>query len=245
MSVRTRMAAAWILAGLAAAACSAESPDLSAPRLAHDGGCDNAAPLLERLGDGEHRGLRGDVDGNGRADDVFIAIDERAEIGCRGVLFVITEEAAHAIGVDTEATQLELGQPALRLLVEVDGEPGAEAVVDVQTGASTGFVAVFALGGDGLGRVRVRGRPRLPDGLFAYGGSVGHADGVDCSPSGDVIVYSALARGDHYLVRRWVLTAVDGVLAADRMRSERVPLDELFVRWPQLAGPPFASCPEA
>lgn len=214
--------------------------------LADDGGCANAAGLLQDLGRGERRALRGDVDGDERPDDAFIGIDEDAEIGCRGVLFVVAEDATYAAGVDTEATQLDLGQPGLRILAEIDGELGAEAIVDVQSGASTGFVAAYAIDEARLRQVRVRGGAGPPGGLFAYGGSVGHADGVDCSPSGEVVTFSAVPQGNHYLVRRFFLTPIKDALVANRTRTEtdKVPPEDLFVRFPQLAGPPFDNCPQ-
>lgn len=125
--------------------------------------------------------LRGDVDGDRRTDRVSIALDPRARRGCRFVLAVRTARGVLRARISgpgpPEQPYADRGEvPFLSRLAAIEPRPGAEIVVEVWKGASTGFVAVYAIGVRGL--ARMTGGGAEPG--FAYAGSVAHRRGVDC-----------------------------------------------------------------
>ena len=107
--------------------------------------------------------MRGDVTDNGAADEVFIAVDEGAEIGCRALLFVRSDEGTSAASLDVEDTDLGLGLPALAGLRQIDGDGGSDVIVNMAAGAATLFAGVFTFADGGLEQVRIEAvshRPR-------------------------------------------------------------------------------------
>ena len=238
---------ALIAVVMLAAACSGQSPSPSR-RLETGPQTDCRNETRARTDRGLRKSsARGDVDGDGAVDEIHLVVDEGAEIGCRVFLVVRGESGSRVLAVDREAVSFELGLPVLVDLAQVDGEPGADVVVDLLAGASTVFAGVFTMGSGELAQLRVASDQAATDDLFAHEGSVGHLDGVDCGPRGTVVVSSAFPKGARYEVRRRSLEARAGVLRAERSSKEIVvvALDRLLRRFPEFATPPFSSCPDS
>lgn len=239
---------ALIVVVMLAAACKGASPSTPEGPLGAtpQTGCRNEASALFDPGL-RKPAARGDVDGDGAPDEIRLVVDEGAEIGCRVFLVVGEESDRHVLAVDREAVSFDLGLPVLVAVVQVDGEPGADVVVDLLAGASTVFAGVFTLGSGELAQLRVAGARDAADDLFAHEGSVGHLDAVDCGPRGTVVVSSASPKGARYQVRRRSYEARAGVLRPNRSKDETavVALDRLLRRFPEFATPPFTSCPES
>jgi hypothetical protein len=80
--------------------------------------------------------------------------------------------------------------------------------------------------------------------LFPFGGSVGHLEGVDCGEDGTVVASSAVPSGGGgvlYDLTRRFLTIEDGRFVQDRVRTERVTIDQLQT-FPEYQAGPFGSC---
>jgi hypothetical protein len=224
-------------------ACSppaAQSPGRREPPARQDllaPGC--AGPLRSPAGPG---GVRGDVDGDGRSDRVYVVVDRSAESGCRALLVVRSRGRLSATSLDDSLISFELGFPRLNSLADIDSEPGLEMVVDVAQGASTSFVEVLTFSEGRPAPVRPAPLSGIPAGLFAHGGSVGHLDAVDCR-RGLVMVSSAVARSRGYLVtrrfmepqgRRWSLRP--SLTQRNTIRPQQIG------RFGEFSAPPFANC---
>jgi hypothetical protein len=192
--------------------------------------------------------LSGDVDGDGLDDEISVASDESAPTGCTSFLVVVTEERTYSAPIETTDLASSLQVPSLNSLAEVGGKPGQEIVVNVEAGASTQFVGLFTLTGDGLERMTMQGEgPFSSHGeLFAFGGSVGHLEAVTCISSDIVIMSAAVPKGaratDYEVERRFFL--VEGTtLKLDRGSIEHHSIDGLTVdRFPEFASSPFVGC---
>jgi hypothetical protein len=194
-------------------------------------------------------GLRADVDGDGLVDTVDVVLDEGAEPGCRA--FVVAD-TSRGIAAPMWEIGPEGGLPRPRIagLVDVDGEEGAEIVTVEAAGASTEFAGLFMVEDGVLARVTVDApsEDELTEDLFAYGGSVGHIEGVGCEGPG-TIVSSVAVPGDSprdledgiYDVERR-LFVFDGTTLIDAgIQQEAIPIEELE-QFPEFASGPFGSC---
>lgn len=195
--------------------------------------------------------LTGDVDGDGHEDRVWMSTDPSAEAGCKSFLTVETDDTAYWAAADPSGTPRALQVPTLNSLSEINTEPGAEVVVNLETGASTQFVGVFTLTRAGLERVTVDGKGPGPfagelDDLFAFGGSVGHLEGIDCTEDGLVVMSAAFPEGgtaETYSVERRFFHAARTTLILDKALTERQKIDASKVgNLPELGGSPFLSC---
>jgi hypothetical protein len=212
------------------------------------GGCANeaaiaSAPNLLRPGS-----LRGDVDGDGKPDTVRIALDPSGANGCRAFVVV---RLARGSTLTAPIPQWEptpvLPAPHLNSLARIDSVPGDEVVIDVAAGASTQFEGVYTYSAPGLAPVTATGTPF--DGLFAYGGSVGHLDGEACTPRGSIVISGATERGvspvRYKVVRRFFRPGA-GVLIYRPSRTQRKVLRlRTLQRLPEFSGAPFAGCPSS
>src|SRR5665809_18303 len=83
----TRLCVLLVLLSLATGCDDSESPDSESPRTDQPStGCSIEEEL--RADQSARRGgMRGDVTGDGASDEIFIAVDEGAEVGCRALLF--------------------------------------------------------------------------------------------------------------------------------------------------------------
>jgi hypothetical protein len=188
------------------------------------------------------RSVSGDVEGDGRPDRVYVVVDRTEEPGCRALLVVRGRSSLAAVGVDEGVTSFELGLPRLNSLVDIDSEEGLEIVLDVAQGASTAFVGVFSMTTGTLEGVRPPRLPDIPSGLFAYGGSVGHLDAVDCR--GDLVMVSrAVSQGRGYVITRRFL---EPQAAEWRLRGslteKRSVRPQGIARFEEFSAPPFSSC---
>lgn len=184
--------------------------------------------------------LGGDVDGDGAEDSVALATDPSGDDGCR--VFVVIEGSAGTGSAPLDGgLAFDLGLPRLRSLVDIDGRPGAEVVALATAGASTEFLAAFTWRDGGLERVRLDD-PELPaPDLFPYGGSVSHLDAPDCADDDQVVLASAVARGDGYRVTRRYYGFDGARLVLQGESAERVSFDGIAGE-PEFTGAPFSSC---
>jgi hypothetical protein len=246
-TVTAHLFALLVLLSLATGCDNSESPDSEPPR--------SDTPSTECSNEGELRadksarrgGMRGDVTDNGAADEVFIAVDEGAEIGCRALLFVRSDEGTSAASLDIEDTDLGLGLPALAGLRQIDGDGGSDVIVNMAAGASTLFAGVFTFADGGLEQVRIEGSQPPAENLFAHGGGVAQLSAAGCATDAAVLISTAVAEGRRYRVDRHTYEFHDGVLTripaldeTERRRLERIPRS-----FPEFAGPPFSNCPDA
>ncbi|MGH2774469.1 MAG: hypothetical protein ACRDJT_03420 [Actinomycetota bacterium] len=226
--------------------CNSESPDLVAPR--SDAPSTTCSNEEEMRADGSARrgGTSGDVTGDGAADEVFIAVDEEAEIGCRALLFVRSDGGTRAASLDVEDTDLGLGLPALSGLKQIDGDGGSDVIVDMAAGASTLFAGVFVFADGGLDQIRIEGSQPPAENLFAHGGGIAQLSAAGCAAEG-VIVSTAVAEGRRYRVDRHTYEFDRAVLARNPAmdETERLRLEMIPRSFPEFAGPPFSSCPDA
>jgi hypothetical protein len=242
-----RLIVSLALICLAAACDNADSPGPESPRTeAPSTSCSNEEELS--TDESARRGaLRGDVTGDGEADDVFIAVDEGADFGCRALLFVASGDRISAAPLDVEGTDPRLGLPALAGIKQVSGEGGGDVIVDMAAGASTQFAGVFVFAEGNLEQIQIEGSQPPVENLFAHGGGVAQLSAADCMDDDAVLVSTAVAEGRRYRVDRHTYEFDDGVLARDPTKDEtqRVTLGSVPRSFPEFAGPPFSSCPDA
>ena len=189
--------------------------------------------------------LDGDVDGDGSPDQISLFAGD-GKPGCEAFLTVRTGDSLVSAPVADDSFSLEGGSPGLVGVAQIDGREGNEVIVRLIAGASTEFMGLFSMGGGPLHRLEVEGG-EFGD-VFPSGGSVGHLEQSDCGDDpGSVLIVTAVAQGDQYLIRRAAYTLTDGVFARDAGSSgERtVPLEDLGTEAvPELSsGAPFGSCP--
>lgn len=149
---------------------------------------------LDAVAAGERAGgkVEGDVDGDGAEDVVYVVRDADGPPGCQ--TFVVAEVAGEQLAAPAEEPDISYGLQAPRVnsLVEVDGSPGLEILVDLEQGASTQFLGMFKVHDGSLERVRIGGGSAYGN-LFPYGGSVGHIEASNCSDERGAEVLIAIA----------------------------------------------------
>lgn len=212
--------------------------------------CDNEGTIAR--GEGRSEGeLSGDIDGDGTEDDVYIALDPGGVAGCRSFVVVDAGPTVYTIAVDPSGAPRALETPTLNSLADLDGKAGTEVIVNVEMGASTQFVAAFGSVDGRLSRFETTGRGPGPfggedRGLFAFGGSVGHLEAVDCTRAGHIVMSVALPEGssaEAYEVERRFFSVEGPRLVLDKARTERSTVQGLKIDdFPEFAGSPFLSC---
>jgi len=199
--------------------------------------------------------LNGDVTGDGRADRVSIVGDEDRPPRCQYFLRVEDPEDADSLApIEGFISRYPGGLhdvPALLMAVEIDGQPGLEVVVDFggpMHPHRSGQIFTFDVGS----LVAMRTEPPyfeggipiifpLPPGEFP--------GGVDCAgDSGAIVVtFGYLADGgsddSHYDVTRIFYRAQGALFVEIRREMHTVEVGTEQERWPELADPPFRSCP--
>ena len=192
----------------------------------------------------------GDVDGDGSDDEVYVAVDRRPGVPatCRAWLVVELLPGRLVTPIVQREMTLELNLPRINTLADIDGRRGHDIVVDVLAGASTGFVAIFAHLDADLVRLQSPARLSGLEDVFAYGGSVGHVDGVDCAgPPGRVVSSFAVPHGSgsrRYRVTRRFLVVDGAAFSTDDGSTERRVLSlGRLRRLPEFGSVPFPSCP--
>jgi hypothetical protein len=194
---------------------------------------------------GEERA--GDVDGDGTEDNVWLAEVADGSAGCR--FFVGADLASGTAAVPTERDGVGFSRPPrLNSLVDVDGDGGAEIVVDLEGGASTQFVGLFQYTDGSLVPVEIE-NDATGSGLMPYGGSVGHLEASDCAPSdgeeeADVVISTAVPKGDRYEVTRTFYVLSDGFLSVEGVpQISTAAVDQVVGgRFPEYRSSPFGSC---
>jgi hypothetical protein len=189
--------------------------------------------------------LVGDVDADRTSDRVTLRVDLKRPPRCRHLLV-----AALATGDTAVKTVPPLPwpgtDPQLLLLAEIDGRPGVEPVVALNSNAAVYRPgAIFTLRNRTLVRMRIEGLavPTLVPFYDEF------PAGADCAgtPGRIVVTLSRIAeRGDRF----WDLTRSFYRAAGirfDLVRKERFLVDvgpEARKRWPEVRGAPFLSCPQ-
>jgi hypothetical protein len=176
------------------------------------------------------KALKGDVDGDGRADRVTL----RAARRCRHRL-VVEPAAGRRVSAAVRPLPWPGTNPRLLLLAEIDGRAGVEPVVALSPAAVYRPGAVYALRDGRLARMRLQGR--RPATLFPLDDEF-PAD-VDCLPEPGTIVVTTGQVGDpdsHWEVERTTYRA-------ERLRFERTSRERFRVPVGQeIGGDPFRSC---
>lgn len=219
-----------------------------APSVPPAGDCPNQAdaatnPLNRTAGP-----LIGDVTGDGAPDRLYLWLDQAAPAGCQAFL-VISETTPIAAPIEGWDPSAGIASPTFNGLYEIDGRPGAEIVVVLASGASTQFVGAFTASNGFVERLRTSATDETSSGnndLFAFGGSVGHLEAVDCTEDGRVVVSSAIPRGERYQVSRNFYEAAGAILQLQASASRRAVVTAQEIEdFPEFARSPFGSCPTA
>jgi hypothetical protein len=189
----------------------------------------------------------GDVDGEAAPDHVYLTVDQAGPEGCRAFVFV-SGVATFAAPIQDWDPAAGLSSPTLNRLVQIDGRPGAEVVVNLAAGASTQFVGAWSGFGADLQRIVAEDRASDPStgggSLFAFGGSVGHLEAVDCTTAADVVISSAIPKGARYQVERRFYTPEGASLNLEAAKTEHpiVSADRIN-DFPEFGASPFGTCP--
>lgn len=214
--------------------------------------CPNEAAVAEDPARQTGPSSRADVDGDGIQDTVRLASDPTGPEGCTSFLVVdLGDVSIISAPVWEVGREGGLPQPRIHGFANIDGQPGDEILVDEAAGASTQFVGAFVHVDGDLERVTARGGVSPEAGpfqdLFAYGGSVGHIEAVDCSTEG-VVVSTAVPSGEAagggsvaYEVERRFFAFDGAVLEEEQSETKTVRIEELD-RFPEYAAGPFGSC---
>lgn len=254
------VSAVWlVVAMLLFSACTATPPggeDIVQTGIAgEDDGCPGQADVV---GNDEARlggGVTGDIDGDGREDEIYMTENEAADRGCSTFLTVRLVRGDNAEIVSEpiwkSGAQGGLEQPRINSLVQIDGREGLEILVDEMSGASTQFVGAFTFVDGTLERIEAPEATEdiwsgAAEGVFPYGGSVGHIEGADCHADGGIVVSAALPAGPaantYVVVRRYF--DIEG--AELTLRDTERPIataKEVFEDFPEFRASPFGSCP--
>jgi hypothetical protein len=249
-----RMLAWGVVAALLLGACDSGEPAAApAERLPEDAlECPNEADAREDASLREPGRLEGDVDGDGESDVVHLVVDPGAEPGCQAFVVADTAGGFRSAPIWEAGAEMSVGRPRLLGIAEINGAPGADVIVEELVGASTQFAGVLVVEDGSLVRLT---RPETGGGsvasvqhLFAYGGSVGHLEAVDCLGEGRVVTSVAVPdlrpadTEDMYEVTRVVLAAEGAALSVVERERTRVAATELQTL-PEYRGSPFGSCP--
>ena len=203
-----------------------------------------------RCFDGDHskRGkMRGDVNGDGNSDVVWIAAVRRSG-SCR--YFIKAD-----FGSDRDRKRLRGDRFVLRnhsrvmAMIRVNGVPGREFGVVTGQGASTTFAKLFTVRANRIREMDVHGAGAPAGDAFPYGGSVGFQFASDCARNrpGEQVIYSEARlnnSGTHYRVkRRWFqVIGLDLQRTSEETDRRRVPADRLHERLYEFGNSPFGSC---
>jgi hypothetical protein len=266
MTSALRIGGALIAGVLALVACSDEprvrtraaSPETSVtapatprvtlePTPVVEGACANQAEVTSNPLNRSSGPLIGDVTGDATPERIYVTVDQAGPPGCQA--FVVVSEAATVTSpIEGWDPSAGVASPTLNRLVQIDGRPGAEIVVNLAAGASTQFVGAFSVAEGTVERLATAGDEASSGtaDLFAFGGSVGHLEAVDCTNDGEVVLSSAIPKADRYQVTRRFFTpsGANLDLNVDASRRLVVTLNELE-DFPEFGASPFGSCPSS
>ena len=192
------------------------------------------------------RGLRGDLDGSGGLETVFLHVDESGSPGCQAFVSVESETVTGVVAIDEPQIAFDLGLPALDSTSPIGFGPGDEIVIVVTSGASTQFFALVTVFEGEPVQVTVQDGPY--GNLFPYGGSTAHLESTDCGvPSVGtfgvplIVVSSATSVGKDFRLVRTFFSADGPELDRETEERNKVSFEEL-VSYPEFGEAPFAHC---
>jgi hypothetical protein len=223
------MRAAALVVAIALAGCGDSAPATTVAVPSRPA-CDRDASAYRVKG----RPLKGDVDGDGRADRVTLRVAGRRPPRCRHLL-VVEPAAGATVTAAVKPLSWPGTDPRLLLLAGIDGRDGVEPVVSLSPAAVYRPGAVFTLRGGRLARMRVQGL--RPANLFPLDDEF-PAD-VDCAPERGKIVITLGEVGDPDSL--WDIERT--TYRARRLRFRRIATERFQVGvGTKVGGAPFRSC---
>jgi hypothetical protein len=202
-------------------------------------GCFAAGNTLER------RLMRGDLDGDGEPDAVWVGATRPSD-ACRYFVIARTTTAGRSrvrVLTPDRFSRFSLRNAARPIaLVRIDGVAGREVAVKLLDGASVRPFGFFTIRLGSLRRMEIddTAPPLAAEDMFAFGGGLSLMFGTDCTyrkAPGTVVFSRAFpkANGPRYVVeRRWY--QVHGSFFARTsfpMQREQVMLENLRTRFPE------------
>ena len=205
------------------------------------GPCDRAAAAAQKRE--PHLPLHGDVTGDGRPDTVALVAVHGAPAKCALWLVVKSREHIRPLAL-REQRENSFVRPALSGLGPIDRRAGLEIVAKLHEGASTEFAAVFSVAGDAIRQLVL---DRLGYSEFGFGGSVTHADAVDCvhGAPGEVVQHGAGSEdptGQRWVIEQRIYRVVGTQFVPLRTTTRRVRSPEAALRTLGRGPQPFPSC---
>jgi hypothetical protein len=196
------------------------------------------------------RALRGDVDGRGASDLVYLASVKGVPLACRWYIVVDADSRRQAVPI-RRIDRYQSRPPQLNVLARIDGAPGSEIVVTVNSGASIAFAAVFTIADARLTRMTVQPSRFVADDTFGYGAGGAIALGATCTQGRrDVDVVASEAErsvGGWRVERRFYRAAGSRFVRTPRrqlVRTRSLSAFPEFATWRRgrFVEGPFASC---
>ena len=126
------------------------------------------------------RNLRGDLDGRGASDLVYVVAVTGVPLVCRWYLVVDVDAGRQAVPI-ARIDAYQWRPPRLDVLTPINGAPGSEIVVTVNSGASIAFAAIFTIAGGRLTRMTVQPSRFVANDTFGYGAGGAVALGATCT----------------------------------------------------------------
>ncbi|MDQ3963081.1 MAG: hypothetical protein M3277_04095 [Actinomycetota bacterium] len=213
-------------------------------------GCDNQEAAIDSGWLDQETELQADFDGDGQQDIAHLVLDESGDPGCRAFLVARTATTEGSEPVWKKGAEGGLPEPRLNSVVEMNGQPGLEILVDEISGASTQFVGAFAFVDSTLERVEAPESTGdiwsgASEGVFPYGGTVGHIEGADCHDDDGIVVSAALPAGpaaNTYVVARRFFDVEGAELVLRDTKRSVATAEEVFDDYPEFRASPFGSC---
>lgn len=185
-------------------------------------------------------GLRDSVCGNvdGRAGEERVGTEIRGGTAA----WLVVRFADHSTARRLVSEDLDVEQTFVNGLAALDRRPGLAIVVTVHEGASTAFGQLFRIESGALRRIPV---PGTAGGEFAYEGSVGHFNVIDCARKRSGMIWVSgygLDGSSRYIQERALYRLAADKLVAVRHERSRPGLSDAG-RFPEFAEPqPFPRC---
>jgi hypothetical protein len=163
--------------------------------------CPAVVDVASRSGLSNRGRVRGDVDGDGRLDDVSLLADPRARPKCRYYL-VVRSATIYGTPLTVSRGNEAFGAPVLSALVDIGPARGAEIVVVMHRGATTDAVSLFQANGEDVGELKVTGSSASILAAGTSGAGVAVADCRGQHGNGEVVASVAVREGDRFEIER-------------------------------------------
>ena len=187
---------------------------------------------------------RGDVDGDGVRERVWIGRMSGRTAPCQWFLFAQSQASLHAAPLRQRGVEAEWGSsnvlPRLGSVVAIDDRAGTEILVALDGGASTTAYGVFSVRGSRLTRFRVS-RAEFPD-AFYDGGSGNRFADFGCVERGVVAQAQFRQEGIRFSGRRDIYRLSADNFQFVKTRHYRGITHAALKRLPELSGRRFARC---